>query len=129
MNPTMIQYFHWYIEEGGILWKQAEKEAGHLEELGITSVWFPPAYKAAGGKHSVGYDTYDLFDLGEFDQKDTVATKYGTKEDYLNAIKALKERNIKLIVDIVLNHKGGGDELETFKVVKVDEDQNLRNDN
>ena len=29
----------------------------------------PPAYKANGGGFSVGYDPYDLFDLGEFDQK------------------------------------------------------------
>jgi alpha-amylase len=33
-----------------------------------------------GGGHSVGYDTYDLFDLGEFDQKGSVPTKYGTRD-------------------------------------------------
>lgn len=121
MNQTMIQYFHWYTEQGGKLWKQAQEEAQHLAELGITSVWFPPAYKGASGGYSIGYDTYDLFDLGEFDQKDTVPTKYGTKDEYLAAIKTLKEHNIQIIVDIVLNHKGGGDELETFPVVKVDE--------
>jgi alpha-amylase len=44
-----------------------------------------------------------------------------TKKDYLKAIKALKKQNIEIIVDIVLGHKAGGDELEKFKVVKVDE--------
>ena len=88
---------------------------------GITSVWFPPAYKGINGGYSVGYDAYDLYDLGEFDQKNTIPTKYGSKEDYQNAIKALKEKNIEIIVDIVLGHKAGGDELETFKAVKVDE--------
>ncbi|WP_263602247.1 alpha-amylase [Chryseobacterium sp. PET-29] len=122
MNETMIQYFHWYSEGEGKLWKEAENNAPYLAELGITSVWFPPAYKGTGGGCSTGYDAYDLFDLGEFDQKETIPTKYGTKDDYIKAIKALKGHNIKIIVDIVLGHKAGGDELETFKALKVDEE-------
>jgi len=122
MNETMIQFFHWYSDGDGKLWQQAEQNAEYLSDLGITSVWFPPAYKGANGGHSIGYDAYDLFDLGEFDQKGTVPTKYGTKDDYIKAIKTLKDKNIQVIVDIVLGHKGGGDELETFKAVKVDDE-------
>lgn len=121
MNQTMIQFFHWYTEGNGKLWKQAEKQAKYLSELGITSVWFPPAYKGTNGGYSVGYDAYDLFDLGEFDQKNSTATKYGTKNDYKKAIQNLKKNNIQVIVDVVLGHKAGGDELERFKAVKVDE--------
>ncbi len=117
----MIQFFHWYTEGNGKLWKQAEKQAKYLSEFGITSVWFPPAYKGTNGGYSVGYDAYDLFDLGEFDQKNSTATKYGTKNDYKKAIQSLKKNNIEVIVDVVLGHKAGGDELEKFKVVKVDE--------
>jgi len=121
MNQTMIQYFHWYSEGNGKLWKEAEKQAKYLSDLGITSVWFPPAYKGTNGANSVGYDAYDIYDLGEFDQKNTIPTKYGTKDDYTSAIKTLKKQNIEIIVDIVLGHKAGGDELEKFKAVKVDE--------
>jgi len=121
MNQTMIQFFHWYSDGDGVLWKHAEKEAKHLSELGITSVWFPPAYKGTNGGNSVGYDAYDLYDLGEFDQKNSKKTKYGSKDEYINSIKALKQENIQVIVDIVLGHKAGGDELETFKAAKVDE--------
>jgi len=117
----MIQFFHWYSEGDGKLWKHAKEQANYLSQLGITSAWFPPAYKGTNGGYSVGYDAYDLFDLGEFDQKNSIATKYGTKDDYIKAIKSLKENNIQVIVDVVLGHKGGGDELEKFKVVKVDE--------
>ena len=117
----MIQFFHWYSEGNGKLWKEAEKQAPYLSELGITSVWFPPAYKGTDGANSVGYDAYDLFDLGEFDQKNSIPTKYGTKKDYMSAINALHKKNIAVIVDIVLGHKAGGDELETFKAAKVDE--------
>ena len=79
---------------------------------GITDVWLPPAYKAASGKQDAGYGVYDLYDLGEFDQKGSIETKYGTKDEYLKAIYELHKNNIKVYADIVLNHKMGADELE-----------------
>lgn len=121
MNGTMIQFFHWYTPGDSFLWKHVQESAHYLSELGITATWLPPAYKSTNGGYGVGYGAYDLFDLGEFDQKGTIPTKYGTKEDYLKAIKSLKEKNIQTIVDVVLNHKAGGDELEKFQVVKVDD--------
>ncbi|HIC8645709.1 TPA: alpha-amylase [Elizabethkingia meningoseptica] len=125
MNGVMLQYFHWYTEGDSFLWTNLKENAAYLKDIGITSVWLPPAYKGASGNYSVGYDPYDLFDLGEFDQKGGVPTKYGTREEYMAAINSLKENNIQVIVDIVLNHKAGGDELETFQVVEANpEDRN-----
>ena len=69
------------------MWKEAEKQAGYLAKLGITSVWFPPAYKGTNGGYSIGYDAYDLYDLGEFDQKGTLPTKYGTKRLHKKPLK------------------------------------------
>jgi len=122
MNGTMIQFFHWYTDGDSFLWKHVKESADYLSELGITAVWLPPAYKSTNGGYGVGYGPYDLFDLGEFDQKGTIPTKYGSKEEYVQAIKSLKEKNIQTIVDVVLNHKAGGDELEKFNAVKVDEE-------
>ena len=125
MNKTMIQYFHWYTNAGGILWNEINEKAEWLASIGITAAWLPPACKAAAGADSVGYDVYDLYDLGEFNQKGSVKTKYGTKDEYRAAIKSLQKNNIEAIIDIVLNHKGGGDETEKFMAVKVDsEDRN-----
>ncbi|RZL61857.1 MAG: alpha-amylase [Pedobacter sp.] len=121
-NQTLIQYFHWYYNEPDNLWTKAAKEAANLAELGFTGVWFPPAYKGSNGGYSIGYDTYDLFDLGEFDQKNSVATKYGNKEEYLNAIAELQKNGINVIADTIFNHKAGGDEIETIKARKVNED-------
>lgn len=120
-NQTLIQYFHWYYREDVKLWVRVAEEVPTFVDLGITGLWLPPAYKATSGDISVGYDPYDLFDLGEFDQKDCVATKYGTKDEYLNAISVLKANGIGTIADVVLNHKAGGDELEKIKVRKVNE--------
>jgi len=118
-NGTMIQYFHWYTPKDGSWWKYVSSKAKYLSELGITAVWLPPAYKSADGPNGVGYDVYDLFDLGEFDQKGSVRTRYGTKDEYISAVKDIQKAGMQAIVDIVLNHKGGGDETEKVHVVKV----------
>ncbi len=120
-NPTLLQCFHWYYPTGGELWPEVEALAPSLNEIGINMVWLPPAYKGASGGYSVGYDTYDLFDLGEFDQKGSVATKYGDKAQLLAAINALKEHNIAVLLDVVVNHKMGADEKEALRVQRVDE--------
>lgn len=47
----------------------------------------------------------DLYDLGEFDVKGGKRTKWGTKEEYLSAIKEAKKNGIVVYIDAVLNHK------------------------
>lgn len=116
---TIIQCFHWYLPNDGNLWNTVKADAPRLKSLGFSAVWLPPACKSASGMVGTGYDIYDLFDLGEFDQKGAVKTKYGSKDEYIEAVKAIKENQMQAIVDVVLNHKAGGDELEKIKVVKV----------
>lgn len=113
INQTMVQMFEWYLPEDGNFWNLAKEKAGELGELGVTHVWLPPAYKGANGKSDVGYGVYDMYDLGEFDQKGTIPTKYGTKDEYLKAVKAFQKKGIKVLADVVLNHRMGGDEKET----------------
>jgi alpha-amylase len=108
-NGVMMQYFHWYNDPDGSLWNQVTKEAEKLAAMGVTSLWLPPAYKGTGGGYDVGYGVYDLFDLGEFDQKGSVRTKYGTKDEYIAAIKAAQKAGIRIYADAVFNHKLGAD--------------------
>ncbi len=115
-NQTMMQYFEWYLPDDGLWWKRCAAKAPNLSDLGITRVWLPPAYKATS-RDDVGYGVYDMYDLGEFDQKGTVRTKYGTKDEYLEAVKAFHESGIQVFADIVLNHRMGGDEVETVTAV------------
>ena len=120
MPITIFQFFHWYYPGEGKLWSDVISQADHLQYAGVTHVWLPPAYKSSAGGNGVGYDVYDLFDLGEFDQKGSTPTKYGTKEEYLNAVKTLRDRNMSVMADIVLNHKNGADESEKAMVIQVD---------
>lgn len=120
VNLTIMQYFEWYLEPNTQLWKKVKEEASNLSKVGINALWLPPAYKGADGKDDVGYGVYDLYDLGEFNQKDTIETKYGTKAEYLEAIKESQKNGIEVYADIVLSHKGGADEIEKVEVIRVD---------
>ena len=117
-NYVMIQFFEWYVPNDGKHWNRLKDEAKHLASLGVSGVWIPPPTKGSG-TGSVGYDIYDLYDLGEFDQKGSVRTKYGTKEELKEAIEILHQNGLKVYADVVLNHKAGADETERFKVVEV----------
>lgn len=119
-NKVMFQAFEWYIGDDGEHWNRIRENAAHLKEMGVGAVWLPPFCKATG-TNDVGYGIYDLFDLGEFDQKGNVRTKYGTKEQLHAAIDALHGQGIQVYADAVLNHKAGADESEVFKVVAVDQ--------
>lgn len=120
INGVIMQYFEWYLETNQNLWNEISKNAENLAKIGITALWLPPAYKGIGGKDEVGYGVYDLYDLGEFDQKGTIKTKYGSKEEYINCILSLKQAGIESYADIVLNHKMGADMLQTIPAEKVD---------
>ncbi|NMD37806.1 MAG: alpha-amylase [Christensenellaceae bacterium] len=117
----MMQYFEWYLPNDGKHWKRLQQDARHLKNLGVGGVWLPPFCKATG-TNDVGYGIYDLYDLGEFRQKGSIRTKYGTKKELKKAISKLHFFGIQAYGDIILNHKAGADETETFKVVKVDEE-------
>ena len=118
-NQTLMQYFEWYLPDDGQHWNRLAEDAPNLAAKGIRKVWMPPAFKGTGS-NDVGYGVYDLFDVGEFDQKGTVRTKYGLKEEYLRAIEALSQNGIEAIADVVLNHKAAADYKERFTVVEVD---------
>lgn len=115
----MFQYFEWYMDTHNDLWLRLKDDVDHLKEMGVTSVWIPPCTKATS-PFDTGYGVYDLYDLGEFDQQGSVATKYGSKQQLIEAIQALHEAGIHVYADAVLNHKANGDEKEAFTVVEVD---------
>ncbi|MCB2313815.1 alpha-amylase [Clostridium tagluense] len=120
MNRTIMQFFEWYLPSDGGHWNFLKQHSKELSDVGINTLWLPPAYKGGGGINDTGYGVYDLYDLGEFDQKSSVRTKYGTKEQYIEAIAEAHKNNIEVIGDIVLNQKGGADDTEWVKVVKVE---------
>lgn len=123
-NHTMMQFFEWHLEADGNHWNHLKELAPELKKTGIDSVWIPPVTKAISA-YDNGYSVYDLYDLGEFDQKNTVRTKYGNKQQLLDAIKACQENGLAVYVDLVMNHKAGADEKELFQVIEVNAENRL----
>ena len=119
-NQTYMQYFDWYLDNNGLWWRHCAAKAEAMRRIGISGVWLPPAYKGMS-QADVGYGVYDAYDLGEFDQKGTVRTKYGTKEEYLNAVETLQRNGVRVFADIVMNQRLGADETEDIDVVEVAE--------
>ncbi|PRX32602.1 alpha-amylase [Orenia metallireducens] len=112
-NPTLMQAFYWELDKGEYakkyseehnFWQLLAQRSEDLASVGISELWFPPANKAHEQKDE-GYGTYDLWDLGEFDQAGTVRTKYGTKEELEGAIDSLHKFGIKAYYDVVFNHR------------------------
>ncbi len=128
VNGVMLQTFTWTPDGSGAFWTDLGERAEALAEMGFTAVWLPPACKGQGGTDDVGYGLYDLYDLGEFDQKGTVRTRYGTRDQYEACIAALKRAGLLTLADIVLNHRMGGDETERFLAVRVEDDDRLVSD-
>jgi len=84
-------------------------------------MWIPPACKGQGPEDN-GYGIYDLWDLGEFDQKGTVRTKWGTYEELKTLKDTAKEKKMWLYFDAVLNHKAAADEVEACQAIICDWD-------
>ncbi|THH01455.1 hypothetical protein EW026_g1248 [Hermanssonia centrifuga] len=122
-NPLMVlQFFTWESKHPDMSWwKHFETEVPTLAELGFTQIWLPPPNKAMTGQ---GYDAYDL--VSEFNQKGTVATRWGSKNEFVQAIATAKAHGIDVLIDAVLNHKLGADRVESFKAVPVDPQNRLK---
>ena len=126
LNGTMLQGFSWNLPADGQHWRRLAHMAERLVNTGFTSIWLPPAYKGQAGIKDVGYGVYDLWDLGEFDQKETVPTKYGERRDYETCVFALQQAGLDVLADIVLNHKMGADATEKVMARQVAQDNRLQ---
>lgn len=65
----------------------------YLKDLGITMIWLCPIYKSPMADN--GYDISDYFDINE---------EFGSMEDFDLLVAEAKKRDIKIMMDLVLNH-------------------------
>jgi len=73
-----------------------------IKDLGAGIIWLSPVYKSPDADN--GYDISDYY---------AIDPKYGTMEDMDSLFKEAKKRDIKIIMDLVINHTS--DEHEWFK--------------
>ena len=109
---VMMQAFYWDCPRHESCefawWPRVERELSGLQQAGITALWLPPPGKS-GNAASMGYDPYDYFDLGEFEQKGAKATWFGSRAQLASLIDKAHSHGISLYADLVLNHNNGAD--------------------
>ncbi len=68
------------------------KKLDYIKDLGFDGIWLMPIHQSSS------YHKYDVRDYYSIDKE------YGSLDDMKNLINSCKEKNIKLIMDLVVNH-------------------------
>lgn len=97
-GEAMLQLFN-------VNWDELLRRLPEIAEAGYTSLWLPPPAKA-GSVFSVGYDLFDPFDLGDKNQRGTIRTRYGTKEELRRAVELAHRLGLRVYFDNIMNHRG-----------------------
>ncbi|RAL02187.1 alpha-amylase [Aspergillus ibericus CBS 121593] len=118
-NTLLMQAFEWHVPDDKAHWRRLQHALPGLQAIGVDHIWIPPGCKAMNPSGN-GYDIYDLYDLGEFDQKGARTTKWGTRQELEELVAHAQALGVGVYWDAVLNHKAGADYPERFKAVKVD---------
>ena len=112
-NEVMMQAFYWNVptdvaNKNGFWWDSLRVKLPALKTAGFTSLWVPPPSKGNWGIDDVGYGIYDHYDLGAYNQKGSVETRYGSKAELQNFLNvAHTSPRIDVFADGVLNHTYG----------------------
>ena len=103
----MIQSWYWnyptYVVTDFYM-EYLESLADEFHEAGFTYVWLPPLSKGSGGAASMGYDVKDYYDLGN-----TSICRWGNRAAYDNLLSTYNANDLKIVADMVYNHRDGGD--------------------
>jgi len=68
----------------------------YVKELGANAIWFMPIMP------SPSYHKYDVTDYKG------IHPDYGTMEDFKNLLEEAHKRDIKIVIDLIINHSGSG---------------------
>src|ERR1700678_3555047 len=92
---VMMQAFYWdapiHEKQAGNWWNLIAERVEARGKSWFNALWFPPVSKGSDHR-SMGYDPYDYWDLGDYDQKGGVKTLYGNRAE-LEALIAKAHEN------------------------------------
>jgi len=89
-------------------------ELDYIQRLGVDVIWLSPHYDSPNADN--GYDIRDYR---------KVMTEFGTMADFDELLKGVKQRNMKLVLDLVVNHSS--DEHAWFVESRKSKDNPYRN--
>ncbi|XP_068634357.1 alpha-amylase 3, chloroplastic-like [Aristolochia californica] len=89
----LCQGFNWESHKSGRWYLELDDKAKELSSLGFTIVWLPPPTESVSPE---GYMPRDLYNLN---------SRYGSMEHLKSLVNRLHEEGIKVLGDVVLNHR------------------------
>jgi alpha-amylase len=89
-------------------WDHLAKQAKALRSAGFTAVWLPVPHKGGSGTASFGFDVFDDYDLGSKNQKGSVPTRYGSREQLARCVAIMRANGLDVYVDLADNQRSGG---------------------
>lgn len=89
----LCQGFNWESHRSGRWYMELHERAAELSSLGFTVIWLPPPTESVSPE---GYMPKDLYNLN---------SRYGTIEELKAVVKRFHEVGIKVLGDVVLNHR------------------------
>ncbi|MEP0368827.1 MAG: alpha-amylase family glycosyl hydrolase [Cyclobacteriaceae bacterium] len=123
-NDVMMQAFYWDVPVddqnlNGTWWDNLKNKSTTLKDANITGIWVPSPAKGNFGIWDMGYGIFDHYDLGNYNQKGTTETRFGSRAELESMISTMHTNGIEVYADIVLNHLyTGSDEDENNPAVK-----------
>lgn len=113
-NDVMLQAFYWDVpvdteNTKGLWWNNLRDKSTELKKWGITGIWVPSPSKGNWGIIDMGYGIYDHYDLGNYFQKGSIETRFGSRKELTEMIAAMHDTSgnnprIAVYADIILNH-------------------------
>ncbi|TRX59624.1 alpha-amylase [Fulvivirga sp. M361] len=106
---VMMQAFYWDVPAGGTWYNTVTSKLAAWDAAGFSAIWLPPVSKAQNGPFSMGYDPFDYWDFGDYNQQGSTETRFGSKTELQSLISTAHGFNIDVYADVVINHNSGGD--------------------
>ncbi|HEY1098013.1 MAG TPA: alpha-amylase family glycosyl hydrolase, partial [Myxococcota bacterium] len=111
-SEVILQYFE-------TPWAEVEARLPEVAAAGYDALWLPPPTKGTEGVRDVGFAVYDRFDLGDRNQRGTVATRYGTHAELKSLVAAAHRFGLRVYFDVVMNHHGNPNTIENVGVTEA----------
>jgi oligo-1,6-glucosidase len=89
------------------------KRLDYIKSLGVTIIWLNPVYTSPNDDN--GYDISDYRGI---------MSEFGTMEDFDQLLEEMKQRGLKLVMDLVVNHSS--DEHQWFVESRKSRDSPFR---
>jgi len=90
-------------------WDHLAAQANELRLVGFTAVWMPPVLKTSDGAAvgSDGYGPFDDYDIGSKQQKGSIPTRFGTREQLQRCVAILRANGLDTYLDMVEHQRIG----------------------